>query len=563
MASCLAVALAAAILAAPTPRVEGALARRIDRHLSRLVPFGFAGTVLMGRGDTVLLHRAYGWADPHGRVPETLETLHAIGSLTKAFTAAAVLRLEADGALRTGDHLGAHLPGVPSDKAAITLHQLLTHTAGIVESIYPHGLEAEWASRTREEALERILASPLRFPPGERFAYSNAGYTLLAAVVERVSGQSFESCLRRQILLPAELEDIGMQLPSWDLRRFPHVVAGDEDRGTLVGRLGLGRKDPPPRWNLVGNSGLQATAHDLFRWVRALRAGRVIPQSAVARMFDGGKHAYGYGWEVRAKPGGNREFHHVGGHYVGTNAEVAVDELSDRTVVVLCDRLVDRRVTWTTSLRPLLSALLEDRPAPALPPAVRPARPGELERWVGTWGDAQGPAFLAEVRTGRLRVRPLREDVTAALLNVDAEELARAGARALGLVAGLLHGGEAQDRDLGPLVAAAVAPVGADPKASAEATVPDVGGALVTTTRVTGAKGEVELRLRWKEGAVIALHRSPLTIEVPFLPDARRPNVLAGHHPFLGASPEMQAIANKAGPVALHLAGRAFRRLSS
>ncbi|HEX5042397.1 MAG TPA: serine hydrolase domain-containing protein [Candidatus Polarisedimenticolaceae bacterium] len=562
MGPCLAAALAASLLAAPTPRVEGALARRIDRHLSRLVPFGFAGTVLMARGDTVLLHRAYGWADGEARTPETLETLHAIGSLTKAFTAAAVLRLEADGVLRTGDPLAAHLPDVPSDKATITLHQLLTHTAGIVESIYPSGLEAEWLPRTREEAIERILAAPLRFPPGNRFAYSNAGYTLLAAVVERASGQTFETYLRRHVLLPADLEDIGMQAPRWDLRRFPHVMAGDEDRGTLVDRLGLGRKDPPPLWNLVGNSGLQATAYDLYRWVRALRGGRVIPGSAVARMFDGGKHAYGYGWEVRAMPGGNREFRHVGGHYVGTNAEIVVDELTERTMVVLCDRLVDRRVTWTTSVRPLLTALLEDRPPPALPPAVRAPAAGELQRWEGTWGDARGPAFHAEVRSGRLRLRPLREDVTAALLDVNAEDLARTGARALGLVSGLLRGGEAQDPDLGPLVQAVVAPAGADLKVSAGATVPDVGGAFVTTTHVSGSRGEVELHLRWREGAVVALHRKPLTVEVAFLPDARRPGVFAGYHPFLNAGPELVAISGKAGPIALHLGGRAFRRLA-
>ncbi len=563
MGPCLSVALAATLLAAPTPKVEGALARRIDRHLSRLVPYGFAGTVLMARGDTVLLHRAYGWADPDTQMPETLETLHAIGSLTKAFTAAAILRLEADGALRTGDRLSAHLPDVPADKASITLQQLLTHTAGIVESIYPNGLEAEWLPRTREEAMERILAAPLRFSPGDRFAYSNAGYTLLAAVVERVSGQAFESYLRRQILLPIDLADIGMQAPAWDLRRFPHVLAGDEDRGTLVPRLGLGRKDSPPLWNLVGNSGLQATAHDLYRWVRALRGGRVIPESAVTRMFDGGKYGYGYGWEVRAVPGGNREFVHVGGHYVGTNAEIAVDELTERTVVVLCDRLVDRRVTWTTSLRPLLTALLEDRPPPPLPPAVRAPRSGELESWQGTWGDARGPAFVARMRAGRLRILPLREDVTAALLDRNAEDLSRAGARAVGLVSGLIRGGEAQDPDLGPLVQAAVAPAGADLKVAAEATVPDVGGALVTTTRVTGTKGEVDLHLRWQEGAVVAIHRKPLTVEVPFLPDARRPSVLAGYHPFLGASPELIAISGKAGPIALHLAGGAFRRLSS
>jgi hypothetical protein len=144
---------------------------------------------------------------------------------------------------------------------------------------------------------------------------------------------------------------------------------------------------------------------------------------------------------------------------------------------------------------------------------------------------------------------------------MDAGVLGRAGARALGLVAGLLQGGEAQDPDLGPLVHAAVAPAGEDPKPSAEATVPDVGGALVTTTRVTGAKGQVELHLRWLDGAVVALHRNPLILEVPFLPDAHRGDVLDGYQPFLQASSELLMVANKSGPIALHLAGRAFRRV--
>ena len=117
MGPCLAAALVAALAAAPVAKVDGALARRLDRHLSRLVPFGFAGTVLLARGDTVLLHRGYGWADPATRFPETTETLHAIGSLTKAITAAAVLRLEADGQLRIDDRLSEHLPDVPADKA--------------------------------------------------------------------------------------------------------------------------------------------------------------------------------------------------------------------------------------------------------------------------------------------------------------------------------------------------------------------------------------------------------------------------------------------------------------
>jgi hypothetical protein len=93
-------------------------------------------------------------------------------------------------------------------------------------------------------------------------------------------------------------------------------------------------------------------------------------------------------------------------------------------------------------------------------------------------------------------------------------------------------------------------------------TVPDVGHALVTTTVVKGSPGEVALHLRWKEGAVIAMHRNALVIEVPFLPDARRTGLLEGYHAFLGASPEIRMVSGGKGPIALHLGDRAFRRLS-
>jgi CubicO group peptidase (beta-lactamase class C family) len=552
--------LAVLLAASPALVVEGMLARRLDRHLSRLTPFGFAGTVLVARGDEVLLHRGYGWADPVARVPETTETLHAIGSLTKQFTAAAVLRLETDGRLRVSDRLGDLLAGVPPDKAAITLHQLLTHTAGIVEMTYGSGLEAEWAPRTRGEVVAEILARPLLFPPGDGFAYSNAGYTLLAAVVEQVSGQPFDLFLRRRLLAPLGIEGIGMQVPGWDRARFPTVMAGDQDRGSLWGRLGLDREAPPPRWYLTGNSGLQATAHDVFRWVRALRGGRVVPATALARMFDGGRHAYGYGWEVTAVPGGTRVFHHLGGHYVGTNAEIRVEEATDTTVLVLCDRLVDRRVTWTTALRPALLAILAGTEPRSAPPQVRDAVPGELEAWAGTWGDHRGAAFVAEAHAGRLRVRPLRDDVTAALVGPSLEALEAQGAQAAQLVERLLRG-ERSDPALAQVLGEVATAAGAHPRVAAGPTVPDVGDAFVTTTRVEGAAGDARVHLRWKDGAVVAVHRSPLLVEVPFLPDARRPGVLAGHHPFLGTSPELLLVENRRGPISLRLGGRGFRRL--
>jgi hypothetical protein len=118
------------------------------------------------------------------------------------------------------------------------------------------------------------------------------------------------------------------------------------------------------------------------------------------------------------------------------------------------------------------------------------------------------------------------------------------------------------DADLRRLLDPILAQAGEQRRVEAGPSVPDVGGALVTTTRVKGSAGEVAVHLRWKDGAIVALHRQPLAVEVPFLPDARRGGVLAGHHPFLAASPELVTVAGRSGPIALRLGSRGFRRVS-
>ena len=180
------------------------LSAELHRHLTNTAAdSGFSGAVLVARGGKVVLHEGYGWADLAKTAPVTRETRFYIASITKQFTAAAVLKLEERGRLGLADPVGKHLPGVPPDKAAVTIHQLLTHTSGLGQDYAADGI------RDRAEAVRAVLAKPLKSPPGAQFRYSNDGYNLLAVIVEVVSGESYESFLRQNLLRPAGMSRTG------------------------------------------------------------------------------------------------------------------------------------------------------------------------------------------------------------------------------------------------------------------------------------------------------------------------------------------------------------------
>ena len=134
-----------------------------------------------------MLHKGYGLANRASGAAWTPDTVGNIGSITKQFTAAAILKLEAMGRLKVSDSMAAHLPGVPADKAGITLHQLLTHTAGFPGDL--GGRDDEPIGR--DELVARVLAAPLARAPGQGFDYSTRA-TACAAIVERVSGTGYE-----------------------------------------------------------------------------------------------------------------------------------------------------------------------------------------------------------------------------------------------------------------------------------------------------------------------------------------------------------------------------------
>jgi CubicO group peptidase (beta-lactamase class C family) len=300
-------AAAALSCESPAPSLTPAVSE-LAGQLRRWEAFGFSGAVLISQGDRVLLSSGYGSADRRTRRKIDAHTLFDIGSLSKQFTAAAVLALVDDGALDLRAPLSRLLHGVPPDKAEITVHQLLTHTSGIEDGT------DDGSARTRDDAVRQILATPLATAPGAAYAYSNDGYALLAAIAEVVSGSTFEDLLRLRLFEPAGMPRTTV---AWRATATRDEVA-----------LGYGGYQAPntgedPRrdgvsWRGRGNGSVLSSIAELHSWHRALHDGRVLRDATRASMFESHTTAeadflkYGYGWRVQTTSDGARLIWHSG-----------------------------------------------------------------------------------------------------------------------------------------------------------------------------------------------------------------------------------------------------------
>jgi len=349
---------------APGEVVRGEIAVRVDQYLSRLVPYGFSGAVLVAKDGQVILEKGYGLANRETKQPYTVDLVSCIGSVTKQFTAAAILKLEMEGKLATSDPISKYLPGVPPDKAAITIHHLLTHTAGFSGDL--GGSDEEPIAR--DTLVAKVLAAPLASKPGERFEYSNEGFSLAAAIVERVSGVGYEAYLRDHVLLPAGLKDTGYQAPEWPLSRLPIGYTQDGKAWGRVYRRGW--LPDGPGWYLRGNGGIHSSLDDLYRWHLALETTKVLSAEAVKKYQTGhvpsmGNERYAYGWGVQTTRRGTTAIAHNGGNgFFFTDFRRYVDE----KVVIIA--MSNQPVIPATQLAPRqLEALVFGDAPVVMPPA--------------------------------------------------------------------------------------------------------------------------------------------------------------------------------------------------
>jgi CubicO group peptidase (beta-lactamase class C family) len=266
--------------------------------LEKTLPKGASGTVVAAREGELLHCQGFGLADRKAHLAADCDTVYDTMSMTKQFTAAAILKLEMMGELRVTDPIAAYIGPVPQDKRGITLHHLLTHTSGLIDV-----LGGDYEPLSREQMLAGALAADLRSRPGAEHHYSNVGYSVLAAIIEKVSDMGYEEFLAEHLFAPAGMTQTGYTLPHW---RSDQVAVEYDARRRLHGRpFDHPWADDGPYWNLRGNGGLLSTARDMFRWHLALEGNEVLDQRAKNKLFKphvleqpGGDSYYGYGWVV-------------------------------------------------------------------------------------------------------------------------------------------------------------------------------------------------------------------------------------------------------------------------
>jgi CubicO group peptidase (beta-lactamase class C family) len=296
----------------PAPGLGDPSDPAVERLLDDTLPRGASGTLVAARDGEMVHCKGFGMADREEGVAAGCDTVYDVMSMTKQFTSAAILKLQMMGKLRVNDPIEEYLGPVPADKREITLHQLLTHTSGLVDV-----LGGDYERLTRGEMVAAALGSELRSRPGTRYLYSNVGYSLLAAIVEKVSGSTYEDFLAEQLFAPAGMTDTGYVRPQWS----PGQVAVEYDpRGEPQGRP----FDHPwasdgPYWNLRGNGGLLSTARDMFRWHLALEGDEVLDERAKDELFrphvleePGGDSYSGYGWVILRGDDGRVAWHNGG-----------------------------------------------------------------------------------------------------------------------------------------------------------------------------------------------------------------------------------------------------------
>jgi CubicO group peptidase (beta-lactamase class C family) len=290
----------------------------------------FMGSVLVAHNGDLLLYEGYGQADVEASIPNTPQTQFRIGSLTKQFTAAAILKLQEQGLLNVQDPVYKYMPDYPRGDQ-ITIHHLLTHTAGIPNyERRPDLPQVVQSFIPLDELIASFSSQPLQFSPGQQYEYSSSGYVVLTKIIEIVSGQSYADYLEAELLIPAGLTHSGYDYLAPDL---PNAAVGYQ--------LTPGGPQPAIRTDSswpTGAGALYSTLEDLYRWDRLLYGDSILTAASREAMFapwaDTGQGAqYGYGWDIGNTAGRPSVVH--GGGIFGFASYMARFPQDDALIIVL------------------------------------------------------------------------------------------------------------------------------------------------------------------------------------------------------------------------------------
>jgi len=275
------------------------------------------GNVLIARGDQVLYERSFGPADAAEQLDNTPDTKFSVASISKSFTAVLVMQLVQAGKVAPASQLSTILPNLAGKPAgAITLHQLLTHTSGIKELI----------SRDPMKRMTRLDLESAVIKPHAGFEYSNTGFVCLALIVEQLTGDSYEAALQRGIFTPAGMNDSGV------LRTGRKVAGLARGHRGVIGLVPVDADFAPEAVDGAGS--IYSTARDLWRFDRALAAGKILSREMQGLMYR--QHVpdrYGYGWFLSEQGGRYYPWH--SGDMAGYSASLVRQIQRDEAIIIL------------------------------------------------------------------------------------------------------------------------------------------------------------------------------------------------------------------------------------
>jgi len=286
----------------------------------------FVGSVLVAREGKIVFSKGYGMANVELDVPNAPETRFRLGSITKQFTAAAILLLQERGKLNVTDPICKYFDSCPSAWSEITIHHLLSHTGGVPNfTSFPDYMPKMMLPVTTTEMIARFKDKPLDFKPGERWNYSNSGYFLLGAILEKAAGESYESFLQKNIFDPLKLTGTGYD--HFDVILKHRATGYSMSKGKMVNSAFLDMTQP------YSAGSLYSTVEDLFRWNEALFGGKVVNAKSFEMMTTPVKNNYAYGLGVETKF--NRKMITHGGGINGFSTFIARFPDEKVTIVVL------------------------------------------------------------------------------------------------------------------------------------------------------------------------------------------------------------------------------------
>lgn len=286
--------------------------QKITDYLDRLNAAGnVTASILVAKGNDILLSKGYGMADEDENIANTPQTRFRIGSNTKQFTAMAILMLQDHGKLHVQDHLCQYITNCPPDWQPITLEELLIHTSGIPDytnfSDFPNVIGSPV---TVEALIDRFKTATLEFTPGSQWSYSNSGYVLLGYIIEKLSGKSYADFLSQNIFEPLHMNNTGYDSNTPSL---PDHATGYLSEGVKPVFLDMSE--------FYAAGALYSTVTDLLLWDQALMTGQLVSHAALDSMFTvhipcptGGcalstDLGYGYGWFIADQSGHRYNYH--------------------------------------------------------------------------------------------------------------------------------------------------------------------------------------------------------------------------------------------------------------